>query len=214
MKDLKANFKYIIYLIVFTALLVLSIINFQAVRSFLATIVSVLTPFIAGFCIAFAVNELLKPLEKLWGKIFTKEAQGGIRKKGSRPLSQKLKRPICLILSLLIVLSAVFAIILVIIPRFAETVSSFAGSLPSYAAKTESWYNSVCEWFARHEITLPHPQIDLDNRVLTSSIPPSRLPPPFFLSLSTFSFPLFLLSISWPAKKSSAISSTVLPTPI
>lgn len=163
MKDLKANFKYIIYLIIFTALLVLSIINFQAVRSFLATIVSVLTPFIAGFCIAFAVNELLKPLEKLWGKIFTKEAQGGIRKKGSRPLSQKLKRPICLILSLLIVLSAVFAIILVIIPRFAETVSSFAGTLPSYAAKTESWYNSVCEWFARHEITLPHLQIDLDQ---------------------------------------------------
>lgn len=137
--------------------------NFSFLGRVLATVLDWISPFIVGFCIAFIINTLLRPIESLWIKLF--------KKRKSRLLT-RLKRPICLFLSTIIVFGAVFALFFMIIPELKTSIMSFANMLPQYLSNISEWWDGVVKFFEGHNIVLPEIEFNADEagRFLNSLI--------------------------------------------
>ncbi len=143
----KEYLKPILFIITFSLVLYYILKNFALVLSLLGKFISILSPFIIGFCIAFIINMALRPIEGLWDRLFE-------TKKG--------RRPICLILSLLFVLGIILAIFLVILPKFKDTLTLFIEALPYNLAKTEKWFQSFSknfDWTSLSEMGLTTEEI-------------------------------------------------------
>ena len=115
-------------------------------------VLGLLSPFLIGFCFAYVVNLLLRPLERFWLWIWHKAKR--------QKIINKIKRPLCLALSILIVLGAVFAIVFMIIPALKDTIVSFADKVPQYAKTVEQWYIGVTEFFEKYNFELPEISLD------------------------------------------------------
>ncbi len=107
---------------------------------------SLLSPFLIGACLAFIINTLLKPLEKLWEKVPVKKRTRYFK---------KAKRPVCLTFSTLIVFGAVFLILFMIIPQLINTVKSFANMLPTYIKNLDAWLDKILKILDRYNIVIP-----------------------------------------------------------
>ena len=120
----------ILFYIVVSKLVTVSI--FSALKFLL----SVLSPLIIGLCIAFILNLPLKFFEtKVFGKLTKKNGK----------IWSKLKRPVCLIISLAIVLSFVIALLAFIIPEFVETCTRFFLKLPDNMSNVEKMLKDLVE---------------------------------------------------------------------
>ena len=111
MKFAKENMKQILLIIVFTALLIFALVNFPVLLALLGGLYRILSPFLAGFCVAFIMNELLKALEKLWDRL---GAHG--KRRRSEAFRRKAKRPVCLALSVILGLGMSSARVRILIP--------------------------------------------------------------------------------------------------
>ena len=60
--------------------------------SILDAVLGILSPILIGLILAFVLNLLLNPLERLWDKLFLKES--------SKPIVKKPRRPVCPLLSI------------------------------------------------------------------------------------------------------------------
>lgn len=156
MKLAKENMKQILLIIVFTALLIFALVNYQVLLALLGALYRILSPFLAGFCVAFIMNELLKALERLWDKC---DARGKRRRREA--LRRKAKRPACLALSVLIVLSMISAMFLIIIPEIKSTVTLISDSMPEYVHETEAWLAKASDFLGEHGIDVPKIDIDI-----------------------------------------------------
>lgn len=121
------NIKKILLIILAGALIFTLVQNFQGVLSFFSFILSVLSPVITALCIAFVLNILLSALEN---KVF------GFMDKSKRKLIQKIKRPICLILTYLIAFGIISVLILVIIPNIVDTLIYLTEKMPRIITDT------------------------------------------------------------------------------
>lgn len=153
----RRSLKYIAAILVMVALAYVVVTEPEKISRFISGVLSVFSPFIIGFCIAYVVNLLMKPLERFWTFIW--------KKLKSQKVVSKLRRPVCLVLSLLIVFGAIFAIVFMVIPAFKETIVSFADNVPQYAKTVEQWYNTVVDFLARYNFELP--EIALDTAKIT-----------------------------------------------
>lgn len=153
----RRSLKYIAVILVMLALAYVIVTEPEKISRFISGVLSVFSPFIIGFCIAYVVNLLMKPLERFWTFIW--------KKLKSQKVVSKLSRPVCLVLSLLIVFGAIFAIVFMVIPAFKETIVSFADNVPQYAKTVEQWYNTVVDFLARYNFELP--EIALDTAKIT-----------------------------------------------
>ncbi len=153
----KRLLKYAFWITLIIAVAYTAVTQPQKLTAFIAGAITLLSPFIIGFCAAYVVNLLLRPLEKFWLWLW--------RKNKKQKFIMKIKRPICLTLSFLIVLGAIFAIVFMVIPAFKETVVSFANKVPQYAKTIEGWYFIAVEFLEQYNFTLP--EISLDTTRLT-----------------------------------------------
>lgn len=133
--------------------------HFTLVPEILGTVVSILSPILIGLVLAFVLNLLLSPLERLWDKIF-KEREGRIVK--------KLRRPVCLLLSFLLVLGAIFAVCFVVIPRLGSTVVDMVGTITAYIKTLDIQYDHLRATLEQYSITLP--ELDLGNNGLLTKV--------------------------------------------
>ena len=148
----RRSLKYIAAIIVMVALVYVVVTQPEKISRFISGALSVLSPFIIGFCIAYVVNLLMKPLERFWNFIW--------KKLKNQKIVSKLRRPICLVLSLLIVFGVIFAIMFMVIPALKETVASFADKVPQYTKTVEQWYNTVVDFLAHYNFELPEMVLD------------------------------------------------------
>lgn len=142
----KKTLKFILAIITFTVLLNWSINHASAFSEVISGIIDLLSPFIIGACLAFIINTIMRPVEKLWAKVPLKRRT---------KLFDKAKRPVCLTFSALVVFGAVFAILFMIIPQLIETVSSFANKLDKYIANLNTFVDKIYAFFERYNIVLP-----------------------------------------------------------
>lgn len=142
----KKTLKFVLIVITFALVLSWGLNHSEAFKGALADILGLFSPFFTGACIAFIINTILRPIEKLWDKVPQK-----LRTKHF----DKAKRPVCLTFSILIVMGSVFAILFMIIPQFIETITSFANKLPEYISNLSGLLARFKAFLARHNFIVP-----------------------------------------------------------
>ena len=134
--------------------------HFDLLMNILGTVVSILSPILIGLVLAFILNLLLNPLERLWNKLFLKEGHG--------KAAVSLRRPICLLLSFLIVLGVIFAVCFVVIPRLGSTVVDMVNTISSYLKTLDVRYDDLRASLEQYAIALP--EIDLGKSDLIGKL--------------------------------------------
>ena len=125
----KMSIKKIRELIVFTALLVVALWKFDVVLSVLKTIWDIIFPFVLGGAIAFLTNVPMSFLEK---KIFE-----NVKKKNK--IVRKLKRPISLILTIVLVVGVIALVMFGVIPQLTRTMGTLVTSINDFIPQMQSW---------------------------------------------------------------------------
>ena len=98
------------------AIALLCVIYFGYVIKLINLILSVVKPLVIGAVIAFAVNIIMKKMEKIY---FPKSEKAFI---------QKTRRPVCVFLSFFILIGIIAAIIVLIVPSLKDAISIISSS--------------------------------------------------------------------------------------
>lgn len=125
----KMSIKKIRELIVFTALLVVALWKFDVVLGVLKTIWDIIFPFVLGGAIAFLTNVPMSFLEK---KIFENV-------KNKNKIVRKLKRPISLILTIVLVVGVIALVMFGVIPQLTRTMGTLVTSINDFIPQMQSW---------------------------------------------------------------------------
>lgn len=113
--------KDIIIIISYIALVIFALVNFSKIIAFLGKVISIFSPFLLGIILAFVLNVLNNFIEK---KIFVKIKPSKIW--------NKIKRPLCITLSLILVFLTIFFVMNLLIPQLKNSASLFTDTLPAY----------------------------------------------------------------------------------
>ena len=95
----KKTMQRIMLLITFAVLLFWGLYNISAVTKVLGKLLDLLSPLLLGICIAFVLNLMMAALERLWDR--------ALAKWDSR-WNRKLKRPVCLALTMVLFIGIIF----------------------------------------------------------------------------------------------------------
>ena len=125
----KMSIKKIRELIVFTALLVVALWKFDVVLGVLKTIWDIIFPFVLGGAIAFLTNVPMSFLEK---KIFE-----NVKKKNK--IVRKLKRPISLLLTIVLIVGVIALVMFGVIPQLTRTMGTLVTSINDFIPQMQSW---------------------------------------------------------------------------
>ena len=110
-----------IIIISYIALVIFALVNFSKIIAFLGKVISIFSPFLLGIILAFVLNVLNNFIEKkIFGKI-----------KPSK-IWNKIKRPLCITLSLILVFLTIFFVMNLLIPQLKNSASLFTDTLPAY----------------------------------------------------------------------------------
>lgn len=113
--------KDIIIIISYIALVIFALVNFSKIFTFLGKVISIFSPFLLGIILAFVLNVLNNFIEKkIFGKI-----------KPSK-IWNKIKRPLCITLSLILVFLTIFFVMNLLIPQLKNSAFLFTDTLPAY----------------------------------------------------------------------------------
>lgn len=138
--DKKSNSKYLkILAVILISIVFYAVVNnLSEVGSLLSFVGSVLSPLLIGLCLAFIFN---LPLRFLENKVF-----GRLTRKNGRIWS-KLKRPVCITISILCILSFLVILLSFILPEFIRTCTSFFLSLPDNIEKLSAFIQETADRF-------------------------------------------------------------------
>ena len=150
----KKTVKRILLIITFTVLLIWAIYNHKLLLKYIGELYSLISPFVIGLCIAYVVNVIMRPIERLWMKLLSKCKGKWV---------EKMKRPICLLLSILLVIGIILAVIFIIMPELSDSVSSLVSMVPSYVYEVESWWEALALRLDKYGVELPQFSFDTDK---------------------------------------------------
>lgn len=150
----KKTVKRILLIITFTVLLIWAIYNHKLLLKYIGELYSLISPFVIGLCIAYVVNVIMRPIERLWMKLLSKCKGKWV---------EKMKRPICLLLSILLVIGIILAVVFIIMPELSDSVSSLVSMVPSYVSEVESWWEALALRLDKYGVGLPQFSFDTDK---------------------------------------------------
>ncbi|GAA6396383.1 AI-2E family transporter [Solibaculum mannosilyticum] len=136
-KIMSKNTKKVMLLIAFGVVLFVGLQNFSLVLSFVGWILNLIWPFLLGFCVAFILNV---PMSFLESKIF----RGPGKPKG---LKQRLRRPVSLLLTLLLVAGVIFIVMFLIVPELGRTFQSLVNAIPPFLENLQKWSNDMFQQY-------------------------------------------------------------------
>ena len=110
-------------LLAFAIVLIWALWNYNVSLKLLTGIYDVLLPFVIGGCMAFIVNVLMKKLEQYWRIIF------------KQSVVSRFERPVCLLLSLAIIIGFLAFFVLTIVPELHASMKMLVKMLPPALAK-------------------------------------------------------------------------------
>ena len=114
------NIRKIKEIILFTAVIIVCLWKYETVLDILFFLLNILTPFILGGAIAFVLNV---PMNFVQRHLFKEER---IR---NRKVSQKLARPVSMVLVLIAVFGIVAIVMFILIPQLGETFANLGRSI-------------------------------------------------------------------------------------
>lgn len=111
------------------ALFALVIINFKAIMGEVGVLFGIVFPLLLGAIIAFVLNIFVSRLEKIYFPDSKKD------------IVKKTRRPVCIVLSLVIIVAIFTGIIMVVVPELGSSFSLMAKEIPTFAQETIEWLN-------------------------------------------------------------------------
>ena len=114
-------------LITYAIVLAYVFLNLGTVGSVIGAILSYLSPFIIGACMAFVINLPMKAYEDRLLSKFIKNNKS------------KLKRPLALILTILSIVLLIVGLITFVVPQLVESASTLVKNVPQYAQSLENF---------------------------------------------------------------------------
>lgn len=128
--QLNEKLKEKLLIVTYAIVLIFALFNLKTMFGIIIYVLKLFMPFIIGIGIAFILNILLKIIEaKVYPKIFKKKTKR----------SEKLKRPICLVSVMILVVALISLIFKLVIPEFINAVEIFSESLPKYTEIIEDY---------------------------------------------------------------------------
>lgn len=124
------NIRKIKEIILFTAVIIVCLWKYETVLDILFFLLNILTPFILGGAIAFVLNV---PMNFVQRHLFKEER---IR---NRKVSQKLARPVSMVLVLIAVFGIVAIVIFILIPQLGETFANLGRSIQAFIPQLQEW---------------------------------------------------------------------------
>ena len=116
-------------ILAFAILLYSALQNWSGVKAGASTVMSYLMPFISGGAIAFIINVPMRALERV---MFPKAHK-----------LDKLRRPLALVLTLLLIVGALVLVGFTVIPQVADTISALAVNIPEYMKNAEVYITKL-----------------------------------------------------------------------
>lgn len=127
----KTKLKQIRWLIVFVAIIVLALMYSNTVVKGIFICIQIIKPFIYGGVIAFVLNIPLKLFEKK------------LLRHWNGKLAKKVKRPICILLSIITVLLIISLVIVAVIPQLAITTTELGNQIPVFIDRIINWLEGL-----------------------------------------------------------------------
>lgn len=126
----KSNMKKIMFLIVFTVLVLAGIMNLPVVWKYIALLFHMIFPFILGGAIAFIINIPMRCIER---NLF----QRGKWKNNKRV--RKAARPLSLVIALILVIAVILLVFFVVVPQLGDTVVELSYDIRRFWPKVQAW---------------------------------------------------------------------------
>ena len=169
----KQTIKKIIGLISFAILLSWGLKNTEFIKSLIALALGLLQPFLLGGVIAFVVNVPMRALEntcfiKPYQKRLAAQAAAKPTGKGAAkapdkvPFWYRAKRPLSLILSLLLVLGVIGVGTLIVVPETVSSFSSIVNNLRNFPLMLNQWAQELMNWMPQAAVWLEELNLNLD----------------------------------------------------
>ena len=123
---------YAALVIAFNVLLVVAILKFSAITSFLGAVVAVLSPVTWGLVIAFLMNPIMVNFEKLFSNKF-KSTSG----------KKKLLRAMSVTVSAIVFLGIVVGLIAIVVPELVKSITSLFDNMGDLRENLENWISKT-----------------------------------------------------------------------
>lgn len=169
----KHTIKKIIGLISFAILLSWGLKNTEFIKSLIALALGLLQPFLIGGVIAFVVNVpmralentcFIKPYQKRLAAQASAKPTGKVAAKAPDkvPFWYRAKRPLSLILSLLLVLGVIGVGTLIVVPETVSSFSSIVNNLRNFPLMLNQWAQELMNWMPQAAVWLEELNLNLD----------------------------------------------------
>ena len=119
-------------------LLYLGLQNLDVVLKIGGVALKLLSPFLYGVCFAFVLNIPMR--------FFEEKAFRRLNKKDGK-LWRKLRRPVCVVITVILFLGIVAAIVSFIIPQLIDSATTLGNNINGYLVTLEAWANSFLAGF-------------------------------------------------------------------
>ena len=129
--------RFFLFLSAFTVGLVLCVNHSLQISGWISSLLTTLSPFIAGACLAFVLSV---PMH-LFNRILSKK-----KKNGAPVLKGGIRRVVSLILSILLLVLLIALFLIIVLPQLAATVSSLANSIMSFVPVAQEWISQLRVW--------------------------------------------------------------------
>lgn len=128
--------------------LVLVIVYFNQVLKAAKSVYDIVLPLVLGFIIAYVVNILMRFLERHYFP------------KAEKPWIARIRRPVCLLLSYVLILLILAAVITLVLPKVVDTIKALSAVLPGYWERISQWvddykdqWSFVSEWMDKDALS-------------------------------------------------------------
>jgi len=129
--------RFLFALAAFTVALVLCVNHFSIIGSWLATALATFSPFIVGGCLAFIISVPMR----LFDRILSRQ-----RKNKKAIIEAGKRKPVCLILAILLLFFIISLFGVIVMPQLVNTVTSLAGSIMRFVPTAQRWITEVMTW--------------------------------------------------------------------
>lgn len=151
----RKNMEKILFMGIVFILIYLGLQNMNIVFEFLGWVLQVLMPFIIAVCCTFFLNVPLKAIEK---RLF--QPKNG---KPVKPILEKMRRPVALVLSIAIFIAVIGAFLIIIIPEIGRSLNALAAAIPGAINQFRDWITEQGENNEMVQEALDNVKIDWDD---------------------------------------------------
>ena len=129
------SYRDVARLIVLAGIVTFAVINLGSSIKVLTNVLGIITPVIIGIFLAFVLNFPLSLIER---KLLN----------GDSHFMQKIRRPVALLISLLLLFGVMALIVILVIPQSINAFQEISGQIPAY-------YQQLIDWTEKNMTNLP-----------------------------------------------------------